>query len=161
MASIKTFQQQGVSLIESMIALLVISIGLLGIAGLQISALSLNYSAYWQSQAVLMAHDMADRMRANQAVINDYVGIDTNNNYNQDCTAQACNTSDMRLADATEWARSLSVLPAGRGIIRSPAANQIDIAVMWDDEGTGATGTNCGNNPNVDLTCYTVTMRTQ
>jgi len=29
---------------------------------------------------------------------------------------------------------------------------------MWDDEGTGATGTNCGKDPAVDLTCYRVTL---
>ena len=153
--------QKGVSLIESMIALLVISIGLLGIAGLQISAVSLNSSAYWHSQAVLFAHDMADRIRANQVVTGDYVGINTSNGYNQDCKSQACSTEEMRLADATDWAKQVATLPSGLGIIRAPEANQLDIVVMWDDEGTGAAGTGCGNNPEVDLTCYTITMSTQ
>ena len=151
-------QQSGLTLIESMVALLVISVGLLGIAALQINSLKQNSSAFWHSQAVLMAHDMADRVRANRVEAANYVGIDTQSNYSQDCMATPCNTDQMRLSDATDWTAMLTLIPSGRGIIRAPVADQLDIVVMWDDEGTGATGTACGNNPKVDLTCYTVTM---
>ena len=37
-------------------------------------------------------------------------------------------------------------------------ADGLLITVMWDDDGTGATGTNCGDNPEVDLTCYTLAV---
>ncbi|MBC8212031.1 MAG: type IV pilus modification protein PilV [Gammaproteobacteria bacterium] len=151
-------RQSGLTLIESMVALLVISVGLLGIAALQINSLKQNSSAFWHSQAVLMAHDMADRVRANRAEIVNYVGIDTQSNYSQDCMGSPCNTDQMRLSDAADWTAMLTLIPSGRGIIRAPVADQMDIVVMWDDEGTGATGTACGNNPQVDLTCYTVTM---
>jgi len=137
------FRQQGLSLLEAMIALVIISVGLLGIAALQINALKQNNSAYWHSKAVWIAHDMAERMRANSSVTNDYVGIDTSNAY-----AHA------------EWKAMVETLPAGRGIIRSPVAGETEVAVMWDDEGTGATGTNCSNDPSVDLTCYTITLST-
>jgi len=150
--------QTGLSLIESMVALLVISIGLLGIAALQLNSLKQNSSAFWHSQAVLIAHDMADRVRANRVEAANYIGIDTRNEYNQDCMGTPCNTDQMRLADATDWAAGLTLIPAGRGIIRAPVADQLDIVVMWDDEGTGATGTACGTDPKEDLTCYTVTM---
>lgn len=151
-------KQSGVTLIESMIALLVISVGLLGIASLQINSLKQNSSAYWHSQAVLMGQNMADRIRANGVAAADYIGIDTAGNYSQDCIQSTCSTEDMRKADATDWKQLLTSLPAGRGIIRSSVANQMDVVVMWDDEGTGATGTACGNNPKVDLTCYIITM---
>ena len=154
-------KQSGVTLLESMIALLVISIGLLGIAGLQINSLKQNSSALWHSQAVLAAQNMADRIRANQAETNNYAGVDTINDYNTNCQANPCESSDMLLADATDWHRLLSSLPAGRGKITSPALNssQLDITVMWDDEGTGATGTDCTNDHTQDLSCYTISMR--
>ena len=152
--------QQGLSLLEAMIALVIISVGLLGIAALQINALKQNNSAYWHSKAVWIAHDMAERMRANSSVTNDYVGIDTNNTYAQDCETAACTPAAMVTADAAEWKAMVETLPAGRGIIRSPVAGETEVAVMWDDEGTGATGTNCGNDPSVDLTCYTITLST-
>lgn len=150
--------QKGVSLIESMIALLVISIGLLGIASLQITAMKQNNSALRHSQSVWIAYDISDRIRSNYGQFANYVGIDTNNIYAQDCMTGACTSAQLITADAQDWASQIQNLPAGRGLITSPAASQILIRVMWDDEGTGATGTACGTNPAVDLTCFTVTM---
>ncbi|MDR3419098.1 MAG: type IV pilus modification protein PilV [Nevskia sp.] len=59
-------RQSGISLIEILIAVLVLSIGLLGIAGLQTVALSANSISYQYSQAALMVESMAERMRANK-----------------------------------------------------------------------------------------------
>ena len=152
--------QHGVSMIESLVSVVVIAIGLLGLAALQINSLKNNSSAYFHTQAVMMAHNMADRIRANQVQILNYVGVDTAKQYDQDCLAQACTSAEMLQADATEWSALVANIPAGRGIVRAPVANQLDIVVMWDDDGTGATGTACGTDPQVDLSCYTVSMRT-
>ncbi len=157
---INRHSQLGLSLIEAMVSLLVISIGLLGIASLQISAMKQNSSAYWQTQAVMMAYDMADRVRSNKAEINNYIGVDTEKGYDGECITKPCTTAEMLTADAAEWETQLSTLPSGRGMIQNPVANQLSITVMWDDEGTGATGTNCSNDSKVDLTCYTITMST-
>jgi len=140
-----------------MIALLVVSIGLLGIAALQVTAMKQNSSALHHSQAVWVGYNMADRIRANIAQFANYPGIDTNTGYSQDCTSGPCNSVQLVTADAADWTAEVQNLPAGRGIITGNA-NQLTIAVMWDDEGTGAAGTGCGNDPQVDLTCYTVTL---
>ncbi len=150
--------QQGVSLIESMIALLVISIGLLGIAALQITAMKQNSSALHHSQSVWISYDIADRIRANFGEFDNYVGIDTDNTYAQDCLASACSSTQLITSDAQNWASLVQNLPSGRGTITSPVANELLIRVMWDDEGTGATGTNCGTDPATDLTCFSATM---
>jgi len=150
-------KQQGVSLIESLIALLVISVGLLGIAALQITAMSQNGSALHHSQAVWVAYDFSDRIRANESQFANYAGIDTTNTYNQDCMANACTNAQMLTADATDLGNMVSSLPAGRGRITSNADGLV-VSILWDDEGTGATGTNCTNDHNIDLTCYTVAV---
>ena len=150
-------RQRGLTLIESMISLLIISVGLLGIAALQITAMKQNAIALNHSQAVWIGYDMADRIRANVLQFTNYAGIDTSNTYAQDCMSAACSNTQMVTADAAEWSTQIQNLPAGRGIIAGDAT-RLDVSVMWDDEGTGATGTNCGNNPAVDLTCYTVTL---
>ncbi len=150
--------QQGVSLIESMIALLVISIGLLGIAALQITAMKQNNSALHHSQSVWISYDITDRIRSNFGQFANYATIDTSNTYAQDCVTSACNSTEMITADAQNWATLVQNLPSGRGIITSPVADELLIKVMWDDEGTGATGTNCGTDPATDLTCFTATM---
>ena len=155
-------KQSGVTLIESMIALLVISVGLLGIAGLQIHALKQNSSAYWHTQAVLAAYNMADRIRANKIAIASYDGADTSSAADQDCISTACSTEEIRNADVADWKALIAVLPSGKGIVRSPDDDQLDIVVMWDDEGTGATGEDCGTDHSAsgDLSCYTITMST-
>jgi len=147
--------QRGMSLIEALVALLVISIGLLGIATLQLTSMKENTSALNHSRAVLYAYSMSDRIRANLSEFDNYDGIDTANGYAQDCMAVVCNTIQMRIADAADWATMVANLPAGRGIITSNA-DGLMVSVMWDDEGTGAAGTGCGPDTSVDLTCYSL-----
>ncbi len=155
---VKNKIQQGVTLIEAMIALLVISVGLLGIASLQITAMNQNTSSLNHSQAVWMAYNMADRIRANtNAQFLNYNGIDTSVGYSQDCLTVNCSAAQMLVADAADWETLVGNLPAGRGTIASNADGLL-VTVMWDDDGTGATGTACGTNPAVDLTCYTLTV---
>ena len=150
-------KQLGLSLIESMVALLVISVGLLGIAALQVTSMQQNSSALQHSQAVWIAYNMADRIRANMPQFGNYVDTDTNKTYAQDCMTNACTAAQMVVADQADWSTAVQALPGGRGRITQPVANQLRIDVMWDDEGTGVTGTGCGGGAG-DLTCYTVTL---
>lgn len=57
--------QRGASLIEVMVAVTILSIGLLGLAMLQVKSLRLNTDAYLRSQATLIAHEFIEEMRAN------------------------------------------------------------------------------------------------
>jgi type IV pilus assembly protein PilV len=57
---------RGFTLLEALVALLVLSIGLLGVAALQLSSLKSNSSAAQRSQATFLAYDILDRMRANR-----------------------------------------------------------------------------------------------
>ena len=152
-------KQQGLSLIESMVALLVISVGLLGIAALQVTSMKQNNSALHHSQAVWVGYNMADRIRANFTQFDSYDGTNTSNDYNQECINQACTAAQLVVADQAEWATAIQTLPGGLGMISKPAGttDELLIRVMWDDEGTGASGTGCGGGNN-DLTCYTVTI---
>ena len=57
--------QQGMTLIEVLVALLILTVGLLGAAAVQINALKYTYSSRMTSQASFIAYDMMDRIRAN------------------------------------------------------------------------------------------------
>ena len=57
----------GFTLIEIMVALLIFSIGLLGLAMLQATGLKFNTDSYARTQATILAYDLIDRMRANVA----------------------------------------------------------------------------------------------
>jgi len=60
-------RQSGFTLLEVLVAILVLSIGLLGLAGLMASSIRNNHSAYQRTQATWLAYDMIDRMRVNRA----------------------------------------------------------------------------------------------
>lgn len=64
----RPLQHHGTSLIEVLVALVVLSVGLLGLAGLQLNALKLNQTAMQRSEATLFAYSILDQMRADAAV---------------------------------------------------------------------------------------------
>ncbi len=76
----------GFTLLEVLVALVIFSVGLLGLAGLQMSSVRSNSSAQYRTQATLVLQDLAERMHANTAAVgtNTYSGIDFTT---IDCTA--------------------------------------------------------------------------
>ena len=150
-------RQHGLTIIEALVALLVVSVGLLGIAGLQLVSMKQNSSALQHSQAVWAGYSMADRIRSNVVSFADYTDIDTDLSYSQDCNSGPCSNNQLVTADAAEWTTRVQTLPGGRGTVTGNA-NRLVVTVMWDDEGTGATGTNCSGDAQVDLTCYSITL---
>jgi len=60
------YRAKGFTLIEALVALVVLSIGLLGVAALQLTSLRSNHSSAMRSQATYLAYDIIDRMRANR-----------------------------------------------------------------------------------------------
>ena len=124
----------GFTLIEILIALLVLSIGMLGIAALQAATVQFNHSAYLRSQATSFAYDVVDRMRANRAaaINGDYNGAFAT-------PAPACNTvaaasATVAAADVAAWRNALACrLPSGTGSISVDANGVATVGVRWDD----------------------------
>lgn len=156
----KDKRQSGFTMLEVLVAIVVLSFGLLGLAGLQADGLRNNTSAYLRTQANLMAYDMLDRMRANlQGVENgNYDDLMGSAPTDPACISSGCSISQMAQHDAYEWSQRLSeILPDGQGrVIGSGIGSVFTITVMWDDRRTGATGTGCSGDPQVDLTCFTL-----
>lgn len=67
-------RSRGFTLVEILVALVVLSIGLLGVAALQLTSLRNNHSSAMRTQATFLAYDIIDRMRANRdtALAGDY-----------------------------------------------------------------------------------------
>lgn len=57
---------EGMTLVEVLVTLVIISVGLLGVAALQLTTVRNNSDAYVRAQAAVLASDMLDRMRANR-----------------------------------------------------------------------------------------------
>ena len=128
--------EQGFSLIEVLVALVVLSVGLLGLAALQSTAAQFNAGAYTRSQATILAYDMADRIRANReaARAGDY-------NSAMPGTPSACNAvvaGTVAQQDLGAWRRALAcALPRGRGAVACDCGlggtQFLTITVTWDD----------------------------
>lgn len=152
--------QSGISMVEVLVAIVVLSFGLLGLAGLQVDGLRSNHDAYMRSQATLLAYDMLDRMRANlQGVENGfYDDLFATTPTDPGCISTGCTIQEITQHDAFEWNTTLSeMLPAGQGKVTGSGTGSIfSITVMWDERRTGATGVACSGNPQVDLACFTL-----
>jgi type IV pilus assembly protein PilV len=165
----RRLKQSGFNLIEVMIALVVVSIGLLGMAILQMTSLQQNQSAYHRSQATLLAYDITDRMRANMDEVDAGSYFAASGALTSDCisytgSASGCTPAEMAAHDLAEWQASLvNELPEGSGrvcrsdvdanlvvldaeIANPPCAannsnNPVVVYVWWNDEksASGAT----------------------
>lgn len=132
-------RQGGFSMVEVLVSLLVLSLGLLGLAALQSNGMKATHSAHLRSQATLYAHDILDRMRANReaARAGDYDLILT-------ATTPLCSSSAYNLVDCdlAEWRADLSSLPDGTGAVTyDPATQLATVMVQWNDERAGGSTT--------------------
>ena len=129
-------------MLEVLIAALVISFGLLGLAGLQATGLRNNHSAYLASIATQLTYDMADRIRANKdpANLNRYAvaTATTHSGCQSSCTAQ-----DIAEDDLIRWNQSIAGLLPG-GIAAQPTFSNgvYTLTVTWNDTRSGSATTN-------------------
>lgn len=130
---LKRSAASGFTLLEVLIAVLVLSIGLLGLAGLQATSLKFNHSAYMRTAATNLAYDMADRMRVNRdaALSGQYDNV----NFPTPPTCDPTLVPDGSAAqDILTWRHALiCTLPSGTGRIVRSDTNLVTITVRWDD----------------------------
>jgi len=105
---------RGFSLIEVLVALVVLCVGLLGIASLYVVTLQSSGSAISRTQAVNLASDLADRIRANRNVPDSYTFNGTATLTDQACvgSSASCTEAQMAAHDLFVWKRQIqSALP--------------------------------------------------
>lgn len=125
--------QTGVGLIEVLISLLILSVGILGIASLQTRALQLNQGVLYQSRANVLAYDIIDRMRSNQSQVDNYqIGFGDGEPSYTDCESPTANCTPSQLVDfdLATWRDEVeSVLPSGKSSIVRTGGSQPSFVV--------------------------------
>ncbi len=125
----------GFSLIETLVALCVVSVGLLGLLQLHLAALRVNRAALHAGQAVTLAEDLAERLRANRDPANAY-------DCSGDCIAGVGGNA-VAITDLQAWLTAIAArLPEGEGAVtyRAGATGmpaQYLVTVSWTDAGGG------------------------
>lgn len=128
---------KGFTLIETLVALTVLSIGLLGLASLQVQALRYNTDAYLRTQATTLAYDILDRMRANNtgAASGSYVSSAVPTATPKDCDSVACTSAELAVYDLNRWYTALNALPkplSGVSTI-SRVGNEHTVTIRWTE----------------------------
>jgi len=122
-------KQAGFSMIEVLVAVLVLAIGLLGVAALQTNALKNNQSAFQRSQASMLAYYMMDAMRANRAVA--IIG-----SYNLTKTCVAPSTGSLITNDQNAWITALKTNLGNQASTCGEITCNVSacsVKVYWDD----------------------------
>jgi type IV pilus assembly protein PilV len=132
--------QRGMTLVEVLVTMVLLSVGLLGVAALQVSSLKSNQESYVRSQAAMLAADMLDRMRANQAGfrLGNYDMANDASGFDQTGTAGTLAATDIAAWQATidRLLPGLDTEAAGR-VVR---VNRIvTITIRWRERGEQAT----------------------
>lgn len=127
-------KQRGYTLIEVLVAMLVFSLGLLGMAGLQIEGLKQNQNAYVRSQALIAAGDIADRMRSNVTGVaaGSYFGDETAHTaIDATCNKKACTAAELASYDVKNWKFNLqNTIPFGGGCITRQKIDDVVIGAL-------------------------------
>jgi type IV pilus assembly protein PilV len=169
------FAQQGATLIEILITILVVAIGLLGAAGIQLASTRFQQTSALRTEALHQANFIIEKMRVNNAVFglanlpnivaNPDIGYLSANDYANAAVAPAdpgcglagqaaCTAAQAAQRDLLEWKTSIGqMLPGGRGSIfpvTSPAglteANARRVVVMWREKRDNETNNVAGQD---------------
>ncbi len=127
MCAFNSKTQDGFGLLEVLVAVLVLSVGLLGLAGLHVAGMRNNHSAYYRTQATILSYEIIDRMRVNAANARD-------GDYDVASIAEYDQTSGSQaIEDLAEWKGNLDILPSFDGSIDCDSNGNCLVEVQWDD----------------------------
>lgn len=149
----RLLRQDGVTLIEVLIAMLVLSVGILAMAAAQGAAVKYTKVAQFKGIAVQIGYDLVDRMRANRngnyTYTEDYDSDDDEEIVLPDCDADAaanCTAAQIAAMDLGQIRLRLREALPGGGVRIVPNAGAVDIFIIWqtpdapgsDDDDTSA-----------------------
>ena len=132
-------EQRGVALLEVLITMVILAIGLLGLAGLQMRLQASEMESYQRAQALILLNDMASRIATNRNAAASYVTTDPLG-AGMDCPTA---TSTQQEIDVSEWCgalqgaaettgtTSVGAMIGGRGCVESIGGSQYMVTVTW------------------------------
>lgn len=154
---------KGMTLIEILISLVVLSLGLLGVAAMQGKAMQGSHDGYLYSQATALAYELAERIRVNNNAAYDSGGMVSTLAGASTCesTTAPCTATQMASYDINSWLARVSALPSGRGKVSGTGGtNPVrTIIVQWRGFSTPNCDASGGTSSTLDSTCFTLTVQ--
>jgi type IV pilus assembly protein PilV len=153
-----TRRQRGDTMIEVLVTIIIIAVGVLGAAALQVTTLKNLSSSHSASVATIVAQGFGERMRANPtAVLAGNYDHDQEPSTTTDCVTGPCAVAALANYDKEAWwAQLTAVLPSGSGEVEPLTAggNIFVLTVRWDEDRSGSEGVACPKASAADLECF-------
>jgi type IV pilus assembly protein PilV len=126
----------GFTMLEMLVSLVILSVGLLGVAILQTKGQQFNHNSYLYTQASYLAYDIMDRIRANEpAAKTGSYQKQLPTELSSDCTKQTCTSGQMVDFDLYSWKTLLEkTLPGGEAQITWGSPNRYTVSIKWLNE---------------------------
>jgi len=158
--------QKGFSLIEALVAFMIISIGMLGIASLQTISMRAGHTAITRTAVILSSQNILDRMRANTTQLTAYAVTATDMGTDNSCNdiegyvgeaseggsitaASTCTPALLAADDIFHWKKTLPPNVTASIAVTAPAAprvlNTVTISINWTERDSGAAGVTAAN----------------
>lgn len=134
-------------MVEVLVALVVLAIGLLGIAALYLNSLQSGRTAIYRTEAVNLAADLADRIRMNRTAQAAYGTLyaDTETPVASCATTGGCTDGELASTDLAAWKADIAQrLPGGQGQVAVTAPIGVDepatyvVSIRWSEVGEAA-----------------------
>ncbi|MPS94735.1 MAG: type IV pilus modification protein PilV [Comamonas sp.] len=123
-------RQRGITLIESLVAIVISALGILGILGVQMRTLTDTQTTVRRAQAIRLIEDLSERMKVNPNALADlqaYASSFNNQPVAGDCQTQACTHTQLTAYDLGIWKQSVSnTLPLGQANIFLASGESVD-----------------------------------
>jgi type IV pilus assembly protein PilV len=180
------FGQQGATLVEILVTMLIVSLALLGIAGMQLTSIRYSQASVFRDAAANLGQTMSERIKANTSALaeaDDSSAYRANNAYAAAATipadpacgfgGAACTAAQSAQRDLREWRQALQQeLPGGRGAIQPIASGALTsptgrrLIIMWmekpkdsdDNVGAAPTDSNCPAPRVAGVRCLTLAV---
>lgn len=128
--------EKGFSLLESMIAIIVMVLGILGILGAQMKTLTDTQASVRRAQAIRLIGDLGERLQNNPDSLGNLSTYTTSPTTSNDCSSSACTPAELATYDIKQWHTNVkNTLPGSNVNIFLPqnSTNQLGVVIAWNE----------------------------
>lgn len=129
-------RQRGITLIESLVAIVVMALGILGILGVQMRTLTDTQAGVRRAQAIRLIEDLGERLQSNPDALGNLSTYTTTPTSSDDCANTACAPDKLATYDIKQWrASAKDALPGSQAIVFIPQGGprQLGVLIGWNE----------------------------